>query len=145
VLISRFLVDSAVVLSTSSTASEASFTDISIGLSSVVASIAIGILLMVVSAYRPLKRASKVDAAEALTYIHVISAEGTAPMCGPSFGWPLATGWQLAQIPNDLPRRAREASSSEREATSGAPTWHQTHVSVFGWPASSWSWALKGR
>ena len=68
VLISRFLVDSAVVLSTSSTASEASFTDISIGLSSVVASIAIGILLMVVSAYRPLKRASKVDAAEALHY-----------------------------------------------------------------------------
>jgi len=68
VLISRFLVDSAVVLSTSSTSSEASFTDISIGLSSVVASIAIGILLMVVSAYRPLKRASKVDAAEALHY-----------------------------------------------------------------------------
>jgi len=67
VLVSRFLVGTAVTFSAGS-GSEASLTDLVIGPSSVVTSVLLGILLMVVSAYRPLKRASKVDAAEALHY-----------------------------------------------------------------------------
>lgn len=68
ILISRFLVDTAVVFSTYSSDEEVFLTDISIGTSSIVSCMLLGILLMVASAYRPLKRASKVAAAEALHY-----------------------------------------------------------------------------
>jgi ABC-type antimicrobial peptide transport system permease subunit len=63
--ISRFLMDSAVGL-TSTTRPESSLGDLSIGSSTIIMAILFGVLLMLLSSYRPFKKISKMEVAEAL-------------------------------------------------------------------------------
>ena len=66
VLISRFLLNSALALSTSDTGGGISWTDFRLSGSSIELTILFGIALMLLSSWRPFKRASKTDVAEAL-------------------------------------------------------------------------------
>ena len=69
--ISRFLLDSAVGL-TSGTGSESALGDLRIGLSTVFLAILFGVFLMLVSSYRPFKKMSKIEVAEALHHYSAV-------------------------------------------------------------------------
>jgi putative ABC transport system permease protein len=69
--ISRFLMDSAVGF-TSTTRPESSLGDLSIGSSTIIMAILFGVLLMLVSSYRPFKKISKIEVAEALHHYSAV-------------------------------------------------------------------------
>lgn len=69
--ISRFLLVSAVDL-TSGASSDSAFSDFRIGSSTVILAILFGIFLMLVSSYRPFKKMSKIDVAEALHHYSAV-------------------------------------------------------------------------
>jgi ABC-type antimicrobial peptide transport system permease subunit len=69
--ISRFLMDSAVGF-TSTTRPETSMGDLSIGSSTIIMAILFGVLLMLVSSYRPFKKMSKMEVAEALHHYSAV-------------------------------------------------------------------------
>ena len=66
VLVSRFLLDVALSFTSGGTTGETSMTDIKIGLSTIELAVLFGVGLMFLSSYRPFKRVSKTDIAEAL-------------------------------------------------------------------------------
>jgi len=69
--ISRFLLDSAVGL-TSGVGSESALGDLRIGSSTVILAVLFGVFLMLVSSYRPFKKMSKIEVAEALHHYSAV-------------------------------------------------------------------------
>lgn len=66
VLVSRFLLDVTLSFTSGGTTGQTSMTDIKIGLSTIELAVLFGVGLMFLSSYRPFKRVSKTDIAEAL-------------------------------------------------------------------------------
>lgn len=66
VFVSRFLLDVALSFTSGGTTGQTSMTDIKIGLSTIELAVLFGVGLMFLSSYRPFKRVSKTDIAEAL-------------------------------------------------------------------------------
>ena len=66
VFVSRFLLDAALSFTSGGTTGQTSMTDIKIGLSTIELAVLFGVGLMFLSSYRPFKRVSKMDIAEAL-------------------------------------------------------------------------------